>query len=102
MLTELVDNGHLRLDKFSPDELATFKQMCHKCDAGRTLGIESEIDEDNQKDLARFQLLRGEIVAGNDNPQIVAELRRMVVKFVTSGTLPRKIGNEILVEIASL
>jgi hypothetical protein len=57
---------------------------------------EGEQEED------RFNILRGEIIAGNDSPKIAKEFKVMLMKFMNEGRIPRRQANEILQELLAL
>lgn len=50
----------------------------------------------------RFEILRGEIIAGNDNAKIAKEFKVMLMKFMNEGRIPRRQANEILQELLAL
>jgi len=57
--------------------------------------------EDKQEE-DRFNILRGEIIAGNDSPKIAKEFKVMLMKFVAEGRIPKRQANEILHELLAL
>ena len=48
----------------------------------------SKTEEEEISD--RFDILKGEIMAGNDNPKIVKELKTLLMKLISTGRIPRK------------
>jgi chemotaxis protein histidine kinase CheA len=56
------------------------------------------IDEDNN----RFEILKNQILAGQNNPDAIKEFKLLVVKLMNQGRLPRRQGNEILQDLTSL
>jgi hypothetical protein len=56
-----------------------------------------ELDEMN-----RFDILRGEIEAGNDNPKMIHELKILLIKLTKAGKISRKESLETLEELTSL
>lgn len=54
------------------------------------------------KDLNRFDILRGEIIAGNDSKELIKEFKTLVLKFANSDRIPRRQANEILMELTAL
>ena len=54
---------------------------------------------DDEADLNRFNILRGEIVAGNDSSTLKKEFKGLLMKFMKEGRLPRQQVNEILAEL---
>lgn len=52
-------------------------------------------------ELNRFQILKGEIGAGNDNKEMIREFKVLLMKFVNQGRVPRRQAHEILVDLAA-
>lgn len=50
----------------------------------------------------RFELMRGQILAGNDNPMLIREFKLLVLKYVKDGRIPRREANEVLYELMAL
>jgi hypothetical protein len=59
----------------------------------------SKTEEEQISD--RFDILKGEIMAGNDNPKIVKELKTLLMKLIGAGRIPRKEAHDILTDLAS-
>ena len=58
---------------------------------------ETEKDEAN-----RFNLLRGEVLAGNNNEKVMKELRGLILRFMNDGRIQQKEGTTMLVELSAL
>lgn len=50
----------------------------------------------------RFVILKGEIVAGNNNPALAKELKRLIIVLMGKDLLPKREGTQALVELALL
>jgi len=50
----------------------------------------------------RFVILKGEIVAGNDNKELIKELKRLIIILMGKDLLPKREGTQALVELAML
>lgn len=61
---------------------------------------QSKTDEEKLAD--RFDILRGEIVAGNDNIKLVKEFKVLLMKLLNAGRVPRKEAHDILTDLASI
>lgn len=61
-------------------------------------GDKSEKDKMKHK----FEKLKGEIVAGNDNPEIVKDFKHVILKMRQAKMLPANQVNEILLELSTL
>ena len=59
-----------------------------------------EDEENEKKDVDRFELLKGEYDAGNNNDKMIKELRALVIKFIHSGKINKKQGMEFLMELS--
>jgi len=57
---------------------------------------------DNQKEIDRFDILKGEILAGNDNKTLVREFKVLLMKLVQSGRIPRREAHEVLTDLTAL
>lgn len=58
-------------------------------------------DED-EKDTHRFEVLKGEIMSGNDSHQLIKELKVLILKLVSKDLLPKSQAREILFDLVSL
>ena len=56
----------------------------------------------DEQDLHRFQVLKGECIAGNSSQAVVKELKHLIVRLLSAGKLPKRQASECLVELASL
>jgi len=48
------------------------------------------------KEIDRFDIIKGEIEAGNDNKEIIKEFKVMLLKFMRQGRIPKAQVNEIM------
>jgi hypothetical protein len=63
------------------------------------LGLKSVIDDDDKKNMERFEVLRGEYMAGNNSHELVRELRKLVIYFMDAGRLTKSQGRDLLLNI---
>ena len=54
------------------------------------------------KDLHRFELLKGQVLAGNNAKEIVDELKVLIVKLMNDDRINRKDGQNLLTDLVSL
>jgi len=78
-------------------------KMRHIC---KTCKVDSpaipKMKGEGQQEEDRFNILRGEIIAGNDNVKIAKEFKVILMKFMNEGRIPRRQANEILQELLAL
>jgi len=55
-----------------------------------------------EQDNHRFQLLRGQLVSGNNSKEIIKELKGLLLKFISAGTIPKAQANAVLFELMNL
>jgi hypothetical protein len=55
-----------------------------------------------EAEMDRFNILKGQIIAGNDSSELLKEFKQMLIKFSNSGRLPKRETNEILAELLML
>jgi hypothetical protein len=58
--------------------------------------------EAHDKEVERFEILRGEILAGNDNKELIREFKAKLLKFSREGRIPRREANEIMEHLLML
>jgi len=84
----------------SPDEKLKLSAICTRC------GVDSpavpHMKGEGEAEMDKFNVLRGEIIAGNDAPKIAREFKTMLLKFMNEGRIPKSQGNSILHEMLSL
>jgi hypothetical protein len=85
------------LDKAEKEKLCKITKTCNVDNPA----IPVMKSEDKQEE-DRFNILRGEIIAGNDSPKIAKEFKVMLMKFVAEGRIPKRQANEILHELLAL
>ena len=64
------------------------------------LGIKTNDDLTSEVEVNRFELLKGEYDAGNNNGNLVKELRGLVIKFMKGGRINKKQGMDFLLELS--
>jgi Holliday junction resolvasome RuvABC ATP-dependent DNA helicase subunit len=98
----------LKKETLTFDELtnlsANEKEILHKVVKLCVLDVsvpkpESELLQ--EKDLQRFEILKGEIGAGNDNAKIVKEFKVLLMKLVNMNRVSRKEAHDILTDLAA-
>ena len=56
----------------------------------------------DEQDLHRFQVLKGEIGAGQSSKEAIKELKLLIIRLLSAGKLPKRQASEVLVELASI
>jgi hypothetical protein len=102
MMITMVGNGSPSLEDFhrlSADEKEKLHHITRHSQYEKVSIPKGNMDKEEQE-LHRFTILKGEIMAGNNNRQLLKEFKTMLMKFVGEGKVPRRQANEILSELA--
>jgi hypothetical protein len=66
------------------------------------ISIDAPSKSEDEKLANEFDVLRGSILGGNDNPQTIKRFKLILVKLMNSRRIPRGEANDILFELAQL
>lgn len=80
------------------------EHLCHICHHARIEGMPNLKTQKGteEKENDRFDILKGEILAGNDNKTLIREFKVLLMKFLQAGRIPRREAHEILVDLTSM
>jgi hypothetical protein len=102
-LLDLLDNGKPNVrtyQQIAPDERKVFEEMSIGAGVWNALGLKRTTTSTDDEENKRFELLKGEYMAGNNNPKVISELRRLVVKMIGDGRIKKSQGMELLMELS--
>ena len=77
------------------NHLAKVLKLCHLNDK---IPVYGKLSNDEQQ-AREFEILRGEVVAGNNSPELKKKLKRLLLQFVKDGKLSRSEAYEVIIEI---
>jgi hypothetical protein len=101
MFLDLLENGILNKYKFnelSDDEQQYLMKIAQQCQAD--IGVKLKSSTKEQDDMKRFDILRGELGAGNT--ATIPELKKYLFQFGKEGKISKRDMFEILHEIVAL
>ena len=82
------------------------KHYLHKVSekAGITnkLSIPQPSKDQLEKDIHQFEVMKGEILAGNDSPEVIKKFKLILLKLSRNGTIPKREAMEMIEELLSL
>jgi hypothetical protein len=55
-----------------------------------------------ESEMNRFQILKGQIQAGNDSVELIKEFKCMLMRFISGGKIPRGQGMDIVCELMAM
>jgi len=55
-----------------------------------------------EQELNRFEILRGEMNAGNDSKELIKEFKILLLRMINNGKIPRREGQDILTDLIAM
>ena len=75
----------------------------HLADLVRICKVDVSVPEGSDKDdLHQFDILQGELGAGNDSPELIKKLKGVIMRLMNKGRLPKSQGRDILTDLVAL
>jgi hypothetical protein len=106
ILKQIVDDDldNIQLDNLTEDDLSYLFQLIKKCELENFLDgkAENKIKTKTEEEIHKFHLLQGEIVAGNDNPQLIREFKAILLTMMNEGKLSKKEAGDVLIQMSLL
>ena len=90
------------VDKLNDNEKNYLSQIAQKCDIDDRLKIPSPQLTQIQSDINKFNILRGQLMAGNDNEEMIKEFKVLLLKLSNSGHIDKKESNEVMTMLLQL
>ena len=88
--------------KLPQEEQRHFERVVSGAGLIDTFKLKRNRTEQEKKDGERFDLLRGEVMAGNNSENLLKELRGLIVRFINEGRIHQREGTNMLMEISAL
>ena len=90
------------MSRLPTEEQRHFEKVVQGAGLIDTFKLKRNQGEMEKKEANRFNLLRGEILAGNNNEKLMKELRGLILRFMNDGRIQQKEGTSMLVELSAL
>ena len=91
-------------DNLSEDDISYLFQLIKKCELENFLDgkAENKVKTKTEQEIHKFYVLQGEIVAGNDNPQLIREFKASLLTMMNEGKLSKKEAGDVLIQMSLL
>jgi len=102
-ILDLIENGKPNARVYTqicPNERKFFEEMSIGAGIWNSLGLKRTTTSTDEEENKRFELLKGEYIAGNNSPKVISELRKLVVKMMSDGRIRKNQGVELLMELS--
>lgn len=94
--------GYNDIDKLNEIERTLLDKIVYKMGIAEQVNIPTKFKSEVEKDINKYYILRGEIEAGNDNTQIIKDLKKIIIKLSNNNILPKAEVRELLLDIVAL
>jgi hypothetical protein len=105
LILETLQTGKLNKKEFErlpQNEIKHFEKVAIGAGLVEQLGMKVGSTEEDKADAKRFEILRGEYLAGNNNEKMIKELRLLITKFINNGRIHKNEGLNLLLELSTL
>lgn len=102
LLKHIIDTGIVNqklLNELGHDESILFHNLMAKAKLDDQLGLVNYKSAEIEKDMKRFDLLKGIVLAGSNAPETLKELKLLIMKFMANGIMKKTEGNQLLLEL---
>jgi hypothetical protein len=104
-LLDVIEKGQVNqslFNKLSKEDQRLFVKIGGSAQIDDGLGYRSIHDEEEKKEMDRFNLVRGIFLAGNNSKEVIQELQGFLRKFLHDGRISKSEGLSLLQEISVL
>jgi len=90
------------LSKLTEEEKIYLQKISKKANIMDKVSIPTPSKDEQDKDIHQFEVLKGEIMSGNDSEVLVKKFKKIILKLLKQGLLPRGQANEILLDLTEI
>ena len=104
-IRKIVGGGSPTFDEIaslSDDEKQYLHKVASKAEIIDRLSIPAPNKHLDEKDINQFEIMKGEILAGNDNKDLIKKFKLLILKLVRKELIPKREANDMLFELTSL
>jgi hypothetical protein len=104
-ILDLLSNGkpnQRTYSQISPEERKFFEAVATDAGVFIGLGLPKTITNDDDNDIKRFEILKGQVLAGNNNQKLLSELRKLTLSLMNKGLIKRRLGMDLLMELSAM
>jgi len=91
-------NKHM-YNEIDPDEKKLFEDISIGSGLWNSFNLKKTTNNDDEIESNRFEILRGQILAGNNNIPLITEFRKLVLKFINNGKIRKCEGLNLLMQL---
>jgi predicted nucleic acid-binding Zn-ribbon protein len=90
------------LNQLTKEEQIYLYKVAKLSNLADKLSIPTPSKSERDKEFHRFEVMKGEILSGNDNKELIRSFKALILKLSRDGTLPKTQTKELLNELLEL
>lgn len=90
------------LSRLTEEEKAYLHKVSKQADILDKFSIPAPSKDQEEKEIHEYEVMRGEIMSGNDNKELIKKFKLLIIKLSRRGALPKKEVSDILSELIEL
>lgn len=91
-----------QLEKLSDEEKVYLNNLVKKSKIEDRLNLIAPSKDEDEKEIHQFEVMKGEILSGNDNVEHVKKFKLLIMKLIRKELLPKSQGKDLLLDLATL
>jgi hypothetical protein len=102
-LRTVLSGGRLSYDQIGSldeSEKKYLSLLANKSGLGERLDVPAPDRKKDDQDISKFEIMRGQIMAGNDSELLIRDFKKMIVKLREKELLPKRQASDMLMELA--
>lgn len=89
-------------NKLKKEDQRFFTKIAGMSEIDDGMGYKNSFHEEEREELDRFNLVKGIVLAGNNAPEVIRELKQFIIKFLHDGRISKNEGLTLLQELVVL
>ena len=105
VMRTIIGGGIPKFEEFNSltdEEKHYLHKVSEKAGITNKLSIPQPSKDQLEKDIHQFEVMKGEILAGNDSPEVIKKFKLILLKLSRNGTIPKREAMEMIEELLSL
>jgi len=105
VIRKIVGHGlptYEELEDLDDNEREYLNDLAHESHIADRLEIPAPRKNEKQKQMDRFEVLKGEMIAGNDNQEMVKEFKKLLLNLGNKDLIPKGQMRDILFDLTSM
>jgi hypothetical protein len=90
------------IDELTDEEKAYLHKVAKASDILDRINIPTPNKKQEEQEINQFEIMKGEIMSGNDNAELIKKFKILLIKLSKNNILPAREGKDILFELTSM